>query len=242
MMQTAVTLPALVVPPPVSLPAPDAAPDAALSTLATKLTSTLATSAPFILFGRDDAGRPHAARFAEGDADSIRRAADLMNFSFAAADTQALQTLAATLPVGRLFESGRGFVPFIKAALYERLLAATGAPDVTKAASSPDKPADGGTKGDGGSGGAPGGAGAGGPAGKATVQKFPSHWDEIGVGSHVLACQGSMEGWFEAVVLSIRADRIGFTLGWRDWPDEPEITRNRKELGLLPYHSMAGTK
>ncbi len=47
-----------------------------------------------------------------------------MDFYFVRADNDVLRALAAKLPAGRVFESGRAFVPFIKAALYEQLLAA----------------------------------------------------------------------------------------------------------------------
>jgi hypothetical protein len=58
-----------------------------------------------------------------------------MNFQLAAADTAALRDQGAKLPVGRIFPaSGKVFVPFIKVAIFDYLIAATGASDASKAA------------------------------------------------------------------------------------------------------------
>lgn len=232
-MQAVLTLPA-----PATLPAPLAPPATLFQEK--KPAPTLATAAPLILFGRDERGRPHAACFVGNEEAAVEHAADLMGLYFVAAETELLRDLAAKLPSGRLFASGRGFVPFVKAELYNRLFAATGTPDTPRPVRATSKPTEGGASAGGGSGSGPDGAGAGGPAGKGPVPKHPTNWDEIGIGSHVLACQAPMEGWYEAVVLYTRSDKTGFTLRWRDWPDEPEIVRARKDLGLLPVNSREG--
>ena len=41
-------------------------------------------------------------------------------------DTPELQALAAKLPRGRVFASGRAFVPFVRAGLYQSIAAAAG--------------------------------------------------------------------------------------------------------------------
>ena len=48
-----------------------------------------------------------------------------------------------------------------------------------------------------------------------------------------------MEGWYEAVVLFTKADDR-FVLRWRDYLDEPEISRARKDLGLMLPGSREG--
>jgi hypothetical protein len=60
----------------------------------------------------------------------------------------------------------------------------------------------------------------------------PETWDDIGVGSIVLATEGPQEGWFESIVL--RAEDDLFTLKWRDWPRLPTFTRRTWQIGLLP--------
>ena len=62
--------------------------------------------------------------------------------------------------------------------------------------------------------------------------KRPQGWDEIGVGSLVLATVGVEDGWWEAVVLGVNGD--SFTLKWRDFPREPTFVRRRTDLALLP--------
>jgi hypothetical protein len=57
-------------------------------------------------------------------------------------------------------------------------------------------------------------------------------WNDIGVGSIVLATEGPQEGWFESVVL--RAENDVFILRWRDWPRLPTFTRRTWQIGLLP--------
>ncbi|ARO57150.1 hypothetical protein B2G69_25300 [Methylorubrum zatmanii] len=186
-----------------------------------------------ILFGRDEQGRPHASRFDGNSVAEVEAAARLMDLHFGAADTAALRDLATRLPAGRLFPSGKGFVPFVKADLYNQLLAATTAPDMPMPVSAAGKPTDAIP---------PAGAGSGskgGPDAPGDAPKAPGDWAGIKVGSTVLACQGPMEGWWEAVVVATKADDR-FVLRWRDFPDEPETARARKDLALMPPGSREG--
>lgn len=82
-----------------------------------------------ILFGRDERGRPHASRFAGEEIGGAQDAARLMCLHLAVAETTTLRGIVERLPAGRLFPSGKGFVPFVKGDLYDRLLAATGTLD-----------------------------------------------------------------------------------------------------------------
>ena len=59
----------------------------------------------------------------------------------------------------------------------------------------------------------------------------PKSWSEIRVGSLVIAHEGPVDGWWEAVVTEVHADVL--TLRWRDYPRMAAITRNRKEVALL---------
>ncbi|MBO1021139.1 hypothetical protein IPV08_14290 [Methylobacterium sp. SD274] len=201
------------------------------------ITTSTPTAVPpgLILFGRDERHRPHASRFAAGDKAEAERAAGLMGMHVLEISNDTHHSLAAGLPHGRLFESGKAFVPFVKAEVFDRLVAAAGLPDITvpisasgKGASAP--PASGG--------GASGAAGAGGPGGRF---KAPTDWPEIERGCLVLACAGPQEGWFEAIIMYTKADDA-FELQWRDWPDDPLITRHRSELGLLPPGAVQGAK
>jgi len=62
--------------------------------------------------------------------------------------------------------------------------------------------------------------------------KRPQDWDEIGVGSLVLATVGVEDGWWESIVIGANGDSL--TLKWRDFPREPTFVQRRTDLALLP--------
>jgi hypothetical protein len=67
--------------------------------------------------------------------------------------------------------------------------------------------------------------------GPAATPPVPKSWNEIRVGSLVIAHESPDDGWWEAVVTEVHADVL--TLRWRDYPPMAAITRNRKEVALL---------
>ncbi|WP_018041741.1 hypothetical protein [Methylobacterium sp. 88A] len=185
----------------------DAAPD----------TADTAITPAVILFGTDEGGKPHASTFTQAEVELAERAAGLMGLRVLHIISDEHRDVGAQLPAGRIFaQSGRGFVPFVKKALYERLTTLAGpgeAPPrlVSAMASSPpssDAPS---------------------PAGDFAR---PVSWDAVTVGSLVLASTGPQEGWFESVVVYTKADSL-FELRWRDWPDEAHFVRHRDALALL---------
>src|SRR3954454_18916457 len=74
-----------------------------------------------VVFGTDRSGKPHAAWFTAEEAEAARTAAGLIGYRVLALTTETQGHVAAKLRRGRLFENGRAFVPFVKAALYEPL-------------------------------------------------------------------------------------------------------------------------
>lgn len=218
---TPVSMPALITPP--TPPEPDGG---------TK-------QVPLILFGRDERGRPHGACFVGHEKAAVEHAADLTDLFFVAAETDALRDLGSKLPRGRLFPaSGRAFVPFCSATLYELLLAAIGTIDVARPIKAASRAAEAGTSAGSGHGSGPGGAGAGGPAGKGSGAMSPSDWSDIKVGSLVLAKGDDEEGFYAATVVATRADD-NVVLIWLGF-DLPEFTRPRRALGLLHPEAAAG--
>lgn len=170
-----------------------------------------------VLFGRDEAGKPHAASFLDTDKDAARAAAQTMSLRSASVDSDAARHIAGELAVGRLFPSGKAFVPFVKATLYAELLAALGeaddAPQEASAEEEHEKLA---------------------PAlYDYTGYRLPRGWGEIKLGSLVLATVGPQEGWYEALITEAKDDGL-FVLKWRDWPDEPPFLRRAHQLALLP--------
>lgn len=84
------------------------------------------TTPALVLFGRDQAGKPHASWFDAASVELAIKAAGLMSMRAVPVESDALREVAASLPRGRLFSSGRAFTPFVKGKLYERLVEATG--------------------------------------------------------------------------------------------------------------------
>src|SRR4051794_11347528 len=177
-----------------------------------------------IVFGRDEAGKAHAAFFDQSEATLAEKAADFMSLRVLRVKTDEHRALAAQLPHGRVFASGRAFVPFVKAALFLQLqTAAQAAADASRAKLTANA-------GDGSEAEKPPTPEPKSPAGAANG-KAPCGWADIDVGSLVLATEGPSEGWWESVVLEAEAEL--FTLKWRDWPDLPRFVRRRWQLAIL---------
>ena len=216
-----------------------------IATSPPRLPATPAEPPALVVFGRDEKGKPHASRFGQADAALAEKAAGLMNMAVLRVGEEHLD-LAAQVPKGRVFASGKAFTPFIKAKLYASLEAAAGydrpgeptRPGPTSVgstvggagdtpATSPGEPA--------------GGHSAVEPADVAgDAHDAPSgpdnptvDWGGISPGSVVLATTGNLgEGWFESVVIRAMADDL-FELRWRDY-DGPSFIRRRRALALLP--------
>ena len=75
-----------------------------------------------IVLGWDEAGKPRAARFPTGHDNLVAKAAKAMNLAVCKADGDVLAELAQKLPSGRLYATGRGFVPPVGRSLYDRLV------------------------------------------------------------------------------------------------------------------------
>jgi hypothetical protein len=79
-------------------------------------------SAPeLIVLGRGEAGKPQAARFPAGHNDLVTKAAKAMNLTVCKAESPDVAELAKKLPTGRLYSTGRGFVPVVGQSLYGEL-------------------------------------------------------------------------------------------------------------------------
>ena len=185
-----------------------------------------------VVFGRDEAGKAHASSFAQGEAKLAEKAAGLMGLRLLPISTEVEQVLAAQVPKGRVFASGKAFVPFVKATLFLELQTAalnsgvkplkllTGptasgvgepSPAAPESTTSSKKPSQ---------------ASGSGPA------RQPCGWADIQVGAIVLAADPPYLGWYEAVVLAV-AGQDRCTLRWCDWPDDPPVVRCRVQLALM---------
>jgi hypothetical protein len=183
-----------------------------------------------IVFGPDKDGKPHASWFAEADVALATKAADVMGMRTLPLQEEAAAVIAAQLPQGRVFASGRAFVPFVAKGVYARLSDLAGQGEVVvpaegaKAAGGPVKgpnePS----------------ASAAQPGGETNL--YPRNWAGVAVGSLVLISEGAGDGWYEAEVIEAKAGGI-YTLRWRDWPDLPLLVRRREHMALLHPNTAA---
>lgn len=212
--------------PHVSMLLPLASPDARPSSLGPAQTGaqgeTTAALPALVMLGLDDKGKPHASRFGLGDAEGVHRAASLMNFAVIQIDTDDLASIAATLPQGKLFESGKAFVPFVKRETFELLAAHLD--DEFLAATSARVAA----------------AGGGQNYAEASKGEAPAHlpedWSQLKAGNRVLASDGPGDGWYEADVREVLPDGK-FRLQWCDWPEIAPFSRAVTDIALLhPKH------
>lgn len=192
-------------------------------------------TSPVIVFGRDDKGKPHASRFEAPEAALAEKAAGLMGMQVLRIASEDQVSLAATLPSGRIFASGRGFVPFVKAELFAKLAAAPGAftpptPATEVPVTAPGKPK-------GGRRAVASAEPAGDPVEPADGPGTPpADWAGLTVGSLALAAEeGAPANWYVATVVADRGDDL-FELRWYEdgGEDLPVIVRRREHLGLFP--------
>ncbi len=164
------------------------------------------TAPDLIVLGPDDEGKPRAARFPAGQANLVAKAAKAMNLTVYKADGEALAELAKKLHPGRLYATGRAFVPPVGRNLYGKIveqlkLAGQQVPEATDQ-SAADQPAPG----------------------------LPATWDDIAAGHLVIAHENKPPGWWEAIVLARDGDML--TLKWRDY-DLPNLVRHAGSVALL---------
>lgn len=195
------------------------------------VSATSSTALPaLIVLGLDDGGKAHASWFGEAETDLAEKAASMMGMAaIPVTDASDLKGLAERLPQGRVFESGRAFVPFVKRTLYDAIAthlppdyqfpvraADDRPPPKPKKASSTGTPAS---------------------VPRRPEPSRPTSWDKIEVGSLVLATEGAFQGWYEAQVVKISPEGL-YTLRWRDWLDVPVFTRKLIHIALIhPEHT-----
>ncbi|MDF2598983.1 MAG: hypothetical protein K0Q54_1806 [Methylobacterium brachiatum] len=184
-----------------------------------------------IVFGPDKDGKPHASWFTEPDAALATKAAGVMNMRTLLLRTEAHRTLAAELPQGRVFASGRAFVPFVKKSLYDRLSASAGPAEAPETATGETVALASAT--------ATGDTGDQTSTATATGEpRYPRSWVGVAIGSLVLITEGDQDGWYEAEVIEAKTGGI-YTLRWRDWPDLPLLVRRREHMALLHPNTAA---
>lgn len=174
--------------------------------------------ASVIVFGRDG-NKARASWFPGEQSSAAERAADMMGMNALKISNDDVRQLATKMPKGRLFDSGKAFVPFVQAAVCEQLVTHLAGPEKIRprvVASAEDDN---------------GGETGGFKPGNVSPKHFPKDWSDLKVGSLVLATEGDGEGWYESVVVAVKDRQL--TLRWRDYPAEPNFTRPPERLALL---------
>jgi hypothetical protein len=162
------------------------------------------SSALFVL-GYDDNQKPRGARFVDANASLVGKAAELMDLNVYEAANGELADLAKKLPVGRLYSTGKGFVPNIRQALYSEIVAAlAGAPSAARSKDE-DLPT--------------------------VASGLPKTWNDIGPGHLVIAQESHDNGWWEAICIKRDGDML--SLRFRDYPKLPKFSRHKSAVALI---------
>lgn len=174
-----------------------------------------------VMVGLDDAGKPHASYFAAEQSAAAACAAALMNMAILDVADHDLATVAATLPQGKIFESGKAFVPFVKRLTYEKLAVHLSDDYLAAAAARLDRVA---------------AANYAEQSKGEAPARLPEDWSKLAVGDRVLASDGPGDGWYEADVREVLPEGK-FRLQWRDWPEIAPFSREVTDIALLhPKH------
>lgn len=186
-------------------------------------------------FGLDDDGKPRGARFPQGLKDDVASAALDMKCRIVHEHSAAFTALGMKLPIGRVYASGKAFIPAIRRDLYDKLEAAQKLPPDNTSGSNPVnamlekhmKPA--------GATGEPQASKTGAKPDVACTSPItsglPRDWESIAAGHMVLIHESPADGWWEATVLA-REDEI-LTLKFRDYPKQPTFTRHVNTVALV---------
>lgn len=174
--------------------------------------------ASVIIFGRDG-NKARASWFANEDRDKAKKAAKLMGMNALTVANDAVRQLATKTPKGRLFDSGKAFVPLVQGAVCDQLAAhlPKGQGLKLRVVASGESPKAGSEQ-------------AKGAALPATPH-YPKDWTDIKVGSLVLASESDEDGWFPCIVKEAYTAEL--RLVWRDYPDYGQITRGYDQVALM---------
>ena len=162
-----------------------------------------------VLLGLDAEQKAHAARFGIVDEAAVRKAAGLMGFRIGQVKSAEAKELAAKLPEGKIFETGRGLAPYVREDIYAKLVQKLELEPETKAAESVAQDV------------------------KPTASTDP--WAQIKVGSIVL-CRDSVPhpSWWECTVVSVAKDSQALSVRWTNYPTFKPFSVKRAAVALPP--------
>ena len=174
---------------------------------------------PMLVIGLDENGKPRGARFSESR-DDIAEAAKNLKCQVVTPIPADLESFAKQLPAGRVYASGKAFIPNIRRDLYEKIASVAGkarnpsgqapaSPAESSQAENVPPP----------------------PCVSPITSGLPRSWENVGTGHMVLIQESLEDGWWEAVVVSRENELL--TLRYRDYPKAPQFVRHINTVALV---------
>jgi hypothetical protein len=179
-----------------------------------KADKTSSTPDQLFIIGLDEKGKPRGARFPQVDDRVVSAALDL-NLAAVLKASPAFAEVAKKLPAGRLYASGKAFIPDIKQAFLDELMSILRQPGDTSEAYRLERPK----------------ADAELRCKSPITSGLPRSWDEVDAGHLVLAHAGYEDGWWEAICVKREGDIL--TLRYRDAPKVPAFQRHASTIALI---------
>ena len=178
-----------------------------------------------VVITKDASGVARGSWFAASDAKVAKASAKAAGSVAVAVKGPERMGLANRVPKGRIFDSGKLFMPRIQGEVFEQLLGfapkADKAPQLQLVASGDADKAGSTDK------------GASSASDVSNIEgKVPDEWSKLGVGSLVLARDVEEDSFFLSIIIG-KAGPTSFTLKWRDYPDEPNFQRQVSDLAML---------
>lgn len=172
---------------------------------------------PLFIYGIDPDGKPRGAQY-KGIRDDLANAAFDLKCRIVHPIPNELAPLVARLPLGRIYSSGKAFIPIIKRPLYDKLKEAHSkyeraeekereaiAADISRGIIQSIAQSDL-------------------VLGNKAVGNKPLNWEAIAVGDEVLAQISPDDGWWRCVIAERDGDLL--TLRYSDYPKKPVFIRH----------------
>ncbi len=165
-----------------------------------------------VVLGLDSEKKPHAAKFSAAEETAVRKAAGVKGFRIGRPKTKEAAEAAQKLIEGRIFDSGKGLVPFCSQDTYDKLL------KVLEVESQPANP-------------------VAVPDKPAAIPAPTDPWAALKMGSTVLCKddeKGADQSYWECAVTAVSKDGKTLTVRWKNYPTLKPFVVKRTAVAILP--------